>query len=385
MLKLARAQTIARGDSRSLVARRPSRRARWVLFGVIAACVAGFYASGLYRYFSWDAIRSHLDTLQALARERLPLALLLFLLTYVAVTGLSLPVATVLTLLAGALFGRWLGTAVVSVASTLGATLAFLLSRFLLRDWVERRFGERLRAVNRGFEKDGAYYLLTLRLVPVFPYYLVNLTLGLTPIRVATFAWVSWLGMLPGTFVYVNAGTAIATIDSPSDIFTVKILIALALLGIVPLTIRKLVQWHVTWRRFAAVLVGLIIIAAGAAAVRTYFRYRTADSMAIAVREYSNAEYPEDPADRSAYFGQYTGRRLTLHKKGDTHFDFVLDSDQPHVARVIFKDVDVSLMTPSLPEWTKDDEGLRRIALTDRQWNRQQVRFGAPGTPHVEV
>lgn len=101
---------------------------------------------------------------------------------------------------------------------------------------------------------------------------------------------------------------------------------------------------------------------------------------------YTNAEYPEDPADRSLHFGQYDGRRLTLVKKDATHFDFVFESDNPHVAKVVFRDVDVSLiMTPSLPEWTKADDGLRRIALTDRQWNRQQVSFGGPGSPHVEV
>src|SRR5207247_5145537 len=142
---------------------------------------------------------------------------------------------------------------------------------------------------------------------------------------------------------------------------------------------------RVRWRTVGLVTGGLLLVAIAGVAVRTYFRYKTADVMEVPLREYTNAEYPEDPADRSLHFGQYDGRRLTLVKKDATHFDFVFESDQPHVARIIFRDVDVSLMTPSLPEWTKTDDGLRRIALTDRQWNRQQVRFGGPGSPHVEV
>jgi hypothetical protein len=121
-----------------------------------------------------------------------------------------------------------------------------------------------------------------------------------------------------------------------------------------------------------------------AAAVRTHLRYATADVMAVPVREFSNAEYPEDPAARSVHHGQYNGRRLTLVRKDDTHFDFVLEPATPHTARVVFRDVDVARMTPGLPAWTKGDAGLQRIALTDRQWNRQQVRFDR-GSPHLEV
>src|SRR5262249_50072969 len=152
--------------------------------------------------------------------EHLLLAVLIFFLVYVAMTALSLPAAAVLTVLAGALFGRWLGTGVVSLASTLGATLAFLSSRYLFRDWVQRRYPDRLRPINEGVAKDGAFSLFTLRLVPVVPFFLINLGMGLTPMRVTTFALVSWLGMLLGTFLYVNAGTALASIDSPKDILS---------------------------------------------------------------------------------------------------------------------------------------------------------------------
>jgi uncharacterized membrane protein YdjX (TVP38/TMEM64 family) len=128
----------------------------------------------------------------------------------------------------------------VGVAATLGATLAFLSSRYLFRDWVQRRFGPRLDALNRGIEKDGAYYLFTLRLVPLFPFFLINLGMGLTRLPVRTFAWVSFLGMLPGTFLYVNAGTELGKLNSLADVASPGLLAAFALLGIVPLVLRKL-------------------------------------------------------------------------------------------------------------------------------------------------
>lgn len=224
-----------------------SGAALWTRVGVVALlllAVVAFYLLGLDRYVSWESVRSNLDELKAAADQHLVLAVLLFFLAYLAATALSLPAATVLTLLAGALFGRWLGTAVVSVASTLGATLAFLSSRYVLRDWVQRRFGNRLEVINRGVETDGAYYLLTLRLVPAFPFFLVNLGMGVTPIRVRTFVWASWLGMLPGTFLYVSAGTALASLRSPRDALSLEVLLSLALLGLVPLVLRLLLRRH---------------------------------------------------------------------------------------------------------------------------------------------
>ncbi len=225
---------------------------RWALAAALVLAVGGFYGLGLHRYVAWDYLRSHLDQLRTDVAQHLLLALLLFFAAYAAVTALSLPVATALGLIAGALFGRWLGTAVVSLAATLGATVAFLGSRYLLRDWVGRRFGDRLAAVNRGVERDGAYYLLTLRLVPAFPFFVVNLVMGLTPMRAWTFAWVSLLGMLPGTFLYVNAGTELSHIDSPRGILSPGLWLALALLGVVPLVLRQLVRW----RRPAALRIG---------------------------------------------------------------------------------------------------------------------------------
>jgi uncharacterized membrane protein YdjX (TVP38/TMEM64 family) len=224
----------------------PPRRITWIRWALAAAAIlafTAFYALGLYRYFSWDYLHSHLDGLQAQVQQNLVTALLFFFLIYTVTTALSLPAATVLSLAAGALFGRWLGTGVVSFASTTGATLAFLGSRFLLRDFVQRRFGARLKAINEGVERDGAFYLFTLRLTPIFPFFLVNLGMGLTRIRTPTFVWVSMLGMAPGTFLYVNAGTALAGISSPSEILSPTVLISLALLGVAPLALRWLVRW----------------------------------------------------------------------------------------------------------------------------------------------
>jgi uncharacterized membrane protein YdjX (TVP38/TMEM64 family) len=223
---------------------RPRQRAwpRWLLAALLVLGVAGFYSLGLHSYLSWDYLRAHLDALEARVNQHYLPALGLFFLAYVGVTALSLPAATVLSLAAGVLFGRWVGTGVVLLAATLGATLgatlAFLSSRYLFRDWVRRRFGARLAAVDAGVRRDGAYYLLTLRLVPAFPFFLVNLAMGLTAMRAWTFAWVSLVGMLPGTFLYVNTAATLRDIHSPGEILSPGVLVSLALLGVVPLALR---------------------------------------------------------------------------------------------------------------------------------------------------
>jgi uncharacterized membrane protein YdjX (TVP38/TMEM64 family) len=212
-----------------------SRRA---LAAVLLLAVGVFYALGLHRYLTWDYVRGHLDQAKSAADGYRWTALLIFFGVYVGVTALPLPAATVLSLLAGALFGLGPGVAVVSLASTLGATLAMLSSRYVLRDAVERRFGSRLAPLHQGIERDGAFYLFTLRLVPAVPFFLVNLGMGLTRLPLRTFVWVSWLGMLPGTVVYVNAGTELGRINTPSDALTPGVLIALAALGLLPLVLR---------------------------------------------------------------------------------------------------------------------------------------------------
>ena len=243
---------------------------RLILIGVIAAAIVAFFALDLGRFLTLDALKSSQASFAAWY-DAAPLVVIgAYFLVYVAVTALSLPGAAVMTLAGGALFGLGIGTLVVSFASSLGATLAFLVSRFLLRDWVQRRFGDRLAAVNAGMAKDGAFYLFTLRLVPLFPFFVINLVMGLTPIKVRTFYWVSQVGMLAGTLVYVNAGTQLARLDSLAGILSPALIGSFALLGVFPLLAKKLVgaiqarKVYAGWHKPAHFERNLVVIGAGA-------------------------------------------------------------------------------------------------------------------------
>ena len=200
-----------------------------------------------------------------------------FFLIYVAGAALSLPGAVILTIAAGAVFGLWLGTLIVSFASTIGASLAFLSSRFVLRDWVKARFGKRIAAIDRGVASEGALYLLTMRLIPAFPFFLVNLAMGLTSIRLPTFALVSQIGMLPATLIFVNAGTQLAAIDSTSDIASPALIGSLVLLGLFPLLAKWLVglvkrrRVYRGYRRPRRFDRNLIVIGAGAGGLVTAY------------------------------------------------------------------------------------------------------------------
>lgn len=215
---------------------------RWVLAGLILLAIVLFYGFDLHEKLSWDYIRAHLDLWKTWVEDNFALAGAIYFGIYVTITALSLPAATLLSLVGGALFGRWLGVGIVSVAATLGATLAFLMSRYLLRDFVQRRWGPRLASINQGVATDGAFYLFTLRLTPLVPFFLINLGMGLTRMRVATFSAVSWIGMLPGAFLYVNAGTELGRIESPRGILSPTVILSLALLGIAPLVFRLLLK-----------------------------------------------------------------------------------------------------------------------------------------------
>jgi uncharacterized membrane protein YdjX (TVP38/TMEM64 family) len=167
-----------------------------------------------------------------------------YFLIYVITTSLSLPGASPLGIAGGALFGFWTATIVVSFASTIGATLACLVSRFLLRDWIQNKFGDRVKKVNEGIEKEGAFYLFTLRLIPVFPFWLINLTMGLTTMSLFKFYWVSQIGMLPGTMVFVNAGKELAKIESLKGILSPGLIVSFALIGIFPIAVKKLIALY---------------------------------------------------------------------------------------------------------------------------------------------
>ncbi|WP_417538108.1 FAD-dependent oxidoreductase [Marinomonas sp.] len=208
----------------------------------IAALAAGFFYFDLHTLLTLDGLKSGLAQFGAWRDDSPLLVGGAFLLLYVIVTALSLPGAVIMTLAAGALFGLLWGTVIVSFASSIGATLAFLVSRYLLQDTVQSRFGGRLKAFNEGIAKDGAFYLFTLRLVPIFPFFLINLLMGLTTIRALTFYWVSQVGMFVGTLVYVNAGTQLGQLESLSGILSPSLLLSFVLLGVFPLIAKKIVD-----------------------------------------------------------------------------------------------------------------------------------------------
>ena len=213
-------------------------RLRVLAVVVVVALIAAFFASGLQSYFTLAALserRAELDQFQSAHRWSFVAA---YTGVYIAATALSLPGAVVLTIAAGAMFGFPVGTAVVSVSSTAGATLAFLLARFILREALLRRYGARLAAVDLGFKRDGAVYLLSLRLIPAVPFFLVNILIGLTGVRTITYILVSWLGMLPATMVYVYAGTQLGAVHAIGDILSPGLFFALVLLGVFPLVAR---------------------------------------------------------------------------------------------------------------------------------------------------
>ena len=214
-----------------------------VILTVVVAVVAAFFMLDLGRFLQLDTVKSSLDDLALWRDQNTLLAAVSFLAIYIVVTAFSLPGAAIMTLAGGALFGFWTGLVLVSFASSIGATLAMLVSRALLRDWVQSRFARQLRAVNEGFEKDGAFYLFSLRLVPLFPFFVINLLMGLLPIGARRFYWVSQLGMLPATAVYVNAGTQLGALDGLAGIVSPGLLGSFVLLAVFPFVARGLLDY----------------------------------------------------------------------------------------------------------------------------------------------
>jgi len=210
---------------------------------VIMLAIIAFFFYDIQQYASLDYIKAKQQNIFEYYKQNVFFVLLLFIFLYILVTALSLPVATFLTLLGGALFGFSPGLIVVSFASTIGATLAFLMARFLAQNYVQKYYKKQLSKINKKFKSEGAFYLFALRLVPVFPFFIINVVMGLMTIKTWTFYWVSQLGMLPGTIVYVYAGTQLAQIETFSDITTPSMLIAFALLGLFPLIAKNFVQF----------------------------------------------------------------------------------------------------------------------------------------------
>ncbi len=215
------------------------RTTKLIILAVIAALIAGFFILDLGQYLTLSYLKSQQQVFNDYYLHNRFSTLLIYFVVYILVTALSLPGAAVMTLAGGALFGFWTAFIVVSFASSIGATLAFLVSRFLLRDWVQGKFGDKLQAINAGVEKEGAFYLFSLRLVPLFPFFVINLVMGLTPLKTPLFYIVSQAGMLAGTLVFVNAGTQIGQLESVGGILSPGLLISFALLGLFPLVAKR--------------------------------------------------------------------------------------------------------------------------------------------------
>jgi len=218
-------------------------KTKLILVAVIIAVVAAFFLLDLGQYLNLEYLKSQKDSLNNLYNENPILISAIFFVVYVLVAAFSLPAAGLLTVASGAILGFWNGVFVVSFASTIGATGAFLMARYLFHDAIQAKFGDRLTAINNGIQREGAFYVFGLRLVPLFPFFVVNVVLGLTKIKTWTFYWASQIGMLAGTAVYVNAGTQLANIDSLGDIASPKLIASFVLLGVFPILAKYLLNF----------------------------------------------------------------------------------------------------------------------------------------------
>jgi dihydrolipoamide dehydrogenase len=248
-----------------------------ILFSALLLLIASYFILDLGQYLNLEYIKDNQQAFADYYQANPLLTIAIFFSIYVLVTGLSLPGATIMTLVGGALFGLWTGLIIISFASTLGATLAFLFSRFLLRDSIQQRFGKQLESINEGVKREGAFYLFTLRLVPIFPFFVINLGMGLTSIKVWTFYWVSQLGMFAGTIVYVNAGTQLGQLESLSGILSPGIILSFTLLGIFPLIAKKVIELLKARKVYAGIKkpekfdTNIVVIGAGSAGLVTSY------------------------------------------------------------------------------------------------------------------
>ena len=318
-----------------------------LLLFAIAAAAGLFFALDLGHYLSLDWLKAQQAAIAAYRADHPLAAVAAYFALYVAVTALSLPGAALMTLAGGAVFGLLWGTLIVSFASSIGATLAFLASRFLLRDWVMARFGRRLAAIDAGVRKEGAFYLFTLRLVPVFPFFLVNLLLGLTAMKARTFYWVSQLGMLAGTVVYVNAGTQLAQIDSLAGIVSPGLLLSFALLGVFPLIANRIVESvrarrvYARWPKPARFDRNLVVIGAGSAGLVTAYIAAAVKAKVTLIEKHrmggdclNTGCVPSKALIRSAKFLSHVGRAGEFGCRAATA-DFSFAEAMERVQRVV--------------------------------------------------
>src|SRR5882724_10502621 len=322
-------------------------KSRLLLLVIVAAAIAAFFYFDLGRFFSLDYFKSQQAAFAAYYAEHRWQTIAVYFVIYVLAAALSIPGATVLTVAAGALFGLFVGTVVVSFSSAIGATLAVLVARFVLGETVQARFGDKLKAINEGVDKDGAFYLFALRLVPLFPFFVINLVMGLTRIRTWTFYWVSQLGMLAGTLVYVNVGTQLAQIDSLKGILSPTLLVSFVLLGLFPLIAKKVVdaikarKVYARWPRPAKYDYNLVVIGAGSAGlVSSYIAAAVKAKVALVEKHQMGGDclntgcVPSKALIRSAKLLSHIARSKEFGvREASAQFDFADVMDR--VARVI--------------------------------------------------
>ena len=307
-----------------------------ILLGLLGAIVLIFFHFELDQYLTLEYIKTQQQIIDQYYAENRLLTMVGFFVLYVVITGVSLPGATVLTLAGGAVFGLVTGLILISFASTIGASIAFLVSRYLFRDAVQTRFGTSLKAINDGIDKDGPFYLFALRLVPAFPFFVINLVMGLTTLRLWTFFWVSQLGMFAGTVVYVNAGTQLAQIESASGIFSREILLSFLLLAMLPfigkkiialITNRKALQGFVKPEQFDT---NLVVIGGGSAGLVTAYIAAAVKARVTLIEKHKLGGdclnygcVPSKALIRSAKFLSHIARSREFGvKQADAEFDF---------------------------------------------------------------
>lgn len=327
-----------------------TQRGKLGLLALVAVLLAAFFVFDLGQYLTLDYLKGQQQAFNAYYLDHRLSTLLIYFLVYVLVTALSLPGAAVMTLAGGALFGLWTALIVVSFASSIGATLAFLVSRFLLRDWVQARFSGKLWAINRGVEKEGGFYLFSLRLVPIFPFFVINLVMGLTPIKTGLFYLVSQFGMLPGTFVYVNAGTQLGQLQSAGGILSPSLLISFALLGVFPLLAKRLLAWLQARKVYAGYQkpqhfdYNLLVLGAGSAGLVSSYIAATVKAKVALIEKHkmggdclNTGCVPSKALIRSAKMLSYARRAREFgFEKAEVEFDFaeVMERVQRKIAQI---------------------------------------------------
>jgi pyruvate/2-oxoglutarate dehydrogenase complex dihydrolipoamide dehydrogenase (E3) component/uncharacterized membrane protein YdjX (TVP38/TMEM64 family) len=365
-----------------------------------------FFALDLGQYLNLEALKTHGGNIAEFRDAKPALAALIFFAAYVAATALSLPGAALLTLAGGAVFGLLWGTLLVSFASTLGATLAFLMSRYMLRDWVTRQFGARLQVIDQGLEKEGAFYLFTLRLVPVFPFFLVNLLFGLTRMRTATYAWVSQIGMLAGTVVYVNAGTQLSKIDSLGGILSPGMLLSFVLLGIFPLLSRKLLdafkanRVYAGWKKPMRFDRNLVVIGGGSAGLVTAYIAAAVKASVTLVEKHklggdclNTGCVPSKALLRSAKFISHVGRAQEFGiRKAVAEIDFaevmtrvqsVIRQIEPHDSIERYTDLGVDVVQGEARIVSPWEVEIRQADGATRRLSTRSIVIAAGARPHL--